>query len=123
MGTNNVHAGPVRVSPDQVARMLAAEITRCEIDASDAMSTGDEQAALGMLARAGGLADAHALITGACRTCGQHVGQPHHSVLCRSGSLAVGGRGPSDPVYCADVAPARTWSSFEAMQRDTRQAA
>jgi hypothetical protein len=119
MGAGNVPAGPVRVTPDTVATWIATEITICEIEATGAMARGDEEGALGMLARASGLGDAHALITGACRTCGAHVGQHHKAPHCRSGCVAVGGRTDVDPTYCAGVAPPGTFGSFEDMVRAT----
>jgi hypothetical protein len=108
MASENVPQGPVRVEPSTVARWLTADVTSCELEAHAALARGDETGALGMLARAGGLADAYALITGACRTCGAHVGQPHRNITCRSGGMVVGGREDVPATYCTDVAPART---------------
>lgn len=119
MDEHKLPSNPVRVSPASVASWLGAEITICEAEAVSAMARGDEAGALGMLARAGGLADAYALIAGTCRGCGGLVGQPHAASHCRSGGLNVGGIGAVDPTYCVDVAPARTFGSFSDMVRAT----
>jgi hypothetical protein len=120
MDERNLPTNPVRVTPTTVAYWIGADITRAELAATEAMARGDEDAALGMLARAGGLGDAYALITGACRGCGQHVGQPHNGAHCRSGGERVGSRGDVDPTYCADAAPARTGSFAELVEANRR---
>jgi hypothetical protein len=91
MSTENLHPAP---DITEAVQRIADRMVWCERTAHYALTHAAHQSVADkMLARATGLGDAYALISGRCRDCGAELGEHHIGRACRSAFTYVGGVG------------------------------